>query len=131
MIVVDTSALMAILLNEPESSQFRDALAEAPRKIISAVNVLEAGIVITARHGSDGADALTDLLERAEIKVVPFDQAQSRLAFPAFQAYGKGRHPARLNICDCAAYALAKELDAPLLFKGNDFAGTDIAPAMT
>ena len=129
--MVDTSALMAILLDEPEKALFRDILAEAPRKIISAVNVLEAGIVITTRHGDDGIDVLTDLLDHAEIEVVPFDKAQSQLAFAAFQTYGKGRHPARLNICDCAAYALAKGMDVPLLFKGHDFAATDIIAAVT
>jgi ribonuclease VapC len=129
-IVVDTSALLAILLDEPEQLLFRDKLAEPTRKMISAVSVLEAGIVIAARRGDDGLAALTDLIEGAEIEVVPFDQAQARLALNAFRAYGKGLHPARLNICDCAAYALAKGMSAPLLFKGDDFAATDVAVAV-
>lgn len=126
MIAVDTSALLAILLDEPEKSLFRDALAEAPRKIVSSVSVLEAGIIMSTRRGPNGLAALADLLERAEIDVVQFDYAQSQLALAAFQAYGKGRHPARLNIRDCAANALAKGMNAPLLFKGEDFAETDI-----
>jgi ribonuclease VapC len=129
-IVVDTSALLAVLLDEPEKARFRDFLAEAPRKMVSAVNVLEAGIVMSTRRGPDGLAALADLIDRAEIEVVPFDHAQSQLALAAFQAFGKGRHAARLNICDCAAYALAKGTNLPLLYKGNDFAATDITAAL-
>jgi ribonuclease VapC len=129
-IVVDTSALLAVLLDEPEKVMFRDFLADAPRKMISAVSLLEAGIVMSTRRGPDGLAALTDLIERAEVEVVPFDHAQSQLALAAFHAYGKGRHAARLNICDCAAYALAKGMNVPLLYKGNDFAATDITAAL-
>lgn len=129
MIVVDTSALLAILLDEPERPQFREVLAKEPRKSVSSVSVLEAGIVISTRRGPDGLAALADLLDRAEIVIAPFDRAQTQLAITAFETYGKGRHPARLNICDCAAYALAKAMNAPLLFKGNDFAATDIGMA--
>ena len=131
MIVVDTSALLAILLDEPEKSLFRDVLAEAPRKAVSSVSVLEAGIVMSTRRGADGLAALAELLDRAEVEAVPFDHAQSQLALMAFETYGKGRHPARLNICYCAVYALAKAMNASLLFKGSDFAATDIAPAVT
>jgi ribonuclease VapC len=128
-IAVDTSALLAILLDEPDKHTFRDILAEAPRKMVSAVSVLEAGIIITTRRGPKSLEALSELLERAEIEVVPFDSAQALLALDAFHAYGKGRHAAALNICDCAAYALAKGINVPLLYKGNDFAATDIAAA--
>ena len=130
MIVVDTSALLAVLLDEPEKVGFRDILANAPRKAISTVSMLEAGILMTARRGDAGRAALSELVDRAEIEVVPFDQAQCQLALAAFETYGKGRHAARLNICDCAAYALAKGMNAPLLYKGADFAATDIAAAV-
>ena len=130
MIVVDTSALLAVLLDEPETVRFRDFLADAPRKMVSAVSLLEAGIVMSTRRGPDGLAALADLIEIAEVEVVPFDHAQNQLALAAFQAFGKGRHTARLNICDCAAYALAKGMNAALLFKSNDFAATDITAAL-
>lgn len=130
MIVVDTSALMAILLDEPEKLRFRDILANAPRKAISAVSMLEAGILMTARRGDDGRAALSDLVDRADIEVVPFDHAQCQLALAAFESYGKGRHAARLNMGDCASYALAKGMNAPLLYKGSDFAATDITAAV-
>jgi ribonuclease VapC len=126
-IVVDTSALLAVLLDEPEKASFRDLLASDVHKMVSAVNVLEAGIVMSVRRGPDGLAALSELLGTAEIEVVPFDQGQSDLALRAFRAFGKGRHTARLNICDCAAYALAKRMNAPLLYKSNDFTATDVA----
>lgn len=129
MIAVDTSALLTILLAEPEMPAFRDILAEAPRKVVSSVSLLEAAIVMLSRRGDAGKAALDELVEDAELEVIPFDVAQHILAVRAFETYGKGRHPARLNICDCIAYALAKGMNAPLLFKGNDFAATDLIAA--
>jgi ribonuclease VapC len=128
-IVVDTSALLAILLGEPEMTTFRDILAEAQRKFVSSVSLLETGIVITDRRGAAGVTALKDFVEQAEIEIIAFDHLQYELAIPAFQTFGKGRHVARLNICDCASYALAKSIGIPLLFKGNDFSATDIVDA--
>jgi ribonuclease VapC len=129
-IVVDTSALLAILFDEPEAHAYRDYLAHAPQKAASSVSLLEAGIVVSARLGPSGLDALAKLVEDADIEIVSFDRDQSEQAIQAFQLYGKGRHRAQLNICDCAAYALAKGLNAPLLYKGNDFAATDIVTAL-
>lgn len=126
MIAVDTSALLAILLAEPEMAAFRDILAEAPRKVVSSVSLPDAAIVMLSRRGDAGKAALDELVEDAELEVIPFDVAQYDLAVRAFEAYGKGLHSARLNICDCIAYALAKGMNAPLLFKGNDFSATDV-----
>ena len=99
--------------------------------MLSAVNLLEAFMVMRGRYGEVGGDALESLLDAIEAEIVPFDEAQARLAFAAFATYGKGINPVtKLNLCDCAAYALAKSLDAPLLFKGGDFRPTDIVPVV-
>lgn len=129
MIVVDSSALVAILLNEPEKDAFQRAVAGADRCLMSAVNVHETAIVLRVRHGLPAVERLWRLLVDSEIDVIAFDEAQARVAVAAFHAYGKGIHSqARLNLSDCAAYALAKTTAAPLLFKGNDFTHTDLQP---
>jgi ribonuclease VapC len=98
--------------------------------MISAVTFYEAMLVLAARRGAGNLDDLNDLIEAAEAAIVVFDAEQARAAQTAYLRYGKGIHPtARLNLCDCVAYALAKHLDVPLLFKGQDFAATDVTPA--
>ncbi len=128
--VIDTSALVAILLEEPEAKQFARAIAADPQRFICTFTVLEAGIVIEARKGESGARELDLLLHRAEIEMVSLTSEQVEIARSAWRIYGKGRHPAGLNIGDCCSYALAKSLDEPLLFKGGDFSQTDIKTAL-
>jgi ribonuclease VapC len=131
MIAIDTSALIAIFRAEAEAEAFLKAIVAAPARVISALSVLETSMVMTG-GARDGAafEPLDDFLLEAGIVSVPLDAAQARLAREAFLRFGKGRHPAALNLGDCAAYALAKAKDAPLLFKGNDFIRTDITPAI-
>lgn len=127
MIVVDSSALVAISENEPEALQFVNVLREAPRRFVSAVNVYETGIVIGTRRGRERIVRLTDFIDEISIEIVPFVEPHILGALDAYMRYGKGIDPkARLNLGDCAAYALAKALNAPLLFKGEDFAATDV-----
>ena len=127
MIVVDTSALLAILLDEPDKLYFQLILAKQPSALISTVNAHEAAIVLRSRTGHSGVGRLLAFLSDNRIEIVAFGEAQFRAAADAFGRYGKGIHSkARLNLCDCAAYALAKTRAAPLLFKGDDFSHTDI-----
>jgi len=127
--VIDTSALIAILLREAERDRFIDAIAADPVRVISAVNGLETALVIEARKGDAGGREYDLLLHRARIDVAPFTQEHLELARSAWRKYGKGQHPASLNICDCCAYALSKASGEPLLFKGADFRQTDATPA--
>ncbi len=127
MIVIDSSALIAILEHEPERVVFFEAIANADRCLISAVNYQETGQVVFARRGANGVRDLEELVEVMEAEIVPHDYALAKFSIETFKRFGKGIHPeARLNFCDCAAYALAKTLNAPLLFKGSDFAQTDV-----
>jgi len=131
MIVIDSSALIAIFFHEPEKQAFESIIAGSDRCVISAVNVHETAIVLRARHGPQGVERLWRALMDSAIEVVPFDETQVRAAALAFGRYGKGIDPrARLNLADCAAYALATTLNAPLLFKGNDFSATDVRPCV-
>jgi ribonuclease VapC len=131
MIVVDSSALIAILLNEPEKQAFEDIIATSERNLISAVNVHETACVLRARHGPQAVTHLLRLLTEADVEIIAFDKAQMSVAMSAFDRYGKGVNAkARLNLCDCAAYALSKTVKAPLLFKGDDFPQTDIASCL-
>ncbi len=130
MIAIDSSALIAILQSEPERAMFASIIAHASQKFICAVTFLEAGMIAYSRRGQAGLEALSDIVADAEIEIVPFDAPLARLALEAFERYGKGNHSkARLNLGDCAAYALAKSKNLPLLYKGTDFASTDIASA--
>ena len=129
MIVVDTSAVVAIILHEPEARSFADALVDDDAPTISALTLHESRIVLNARTGERGLGELVTLIIRSGMTAVAFDERQSELAFDAYRRYGKGNHPAGLDFADCAAYALAKSLDVPLLFKGADFARTDVRPA--
>ncbi len=98
--------------------------------LISAVSVLEAGIIVQDRRGDEGVLRLEAFLREAEIETIPFDAEQSRVAIEGFRRFGKGNHPAGLNFGDCAAYALARVSGEPLLFKGKDFARTDVAAVL-
>ena len=126
--VVDPSALIAILFDEPEKPAFASAIDAAADPKVSAVTRVEAMMVYLGRRQSDPADviALVDILG---LKTIDVDRAQADKALDAFTRFGKGRHPARLNLGDCFAYALAATLSEPLLFKGGDFLKTDIVPA--
>ncbi len=125
--VVDTSTLSAILFGEPEGPAFLKALSGPERKFMSAFTRLEASIVVEARKGDTGTQALSELVATSSIDTVPFDTGQAELALDAWRRFGKGRHPAGLNLGDCAAYALARFIGEPLLYKGDDFPKTDVA----
>ena len=129
--VIDTSALIAILFGEPEAEAFSQALADDPKKLVSVFNALETGIVVEAKKGEAGGRELDLLLHRARIEIVAMNVDQLELARSAWRHYGKGNHPAGLNIGDCCAYALAKYSGEPLLFKGEDFKQTDIRSVFT
>jgi ribonuclease VapC len=130
MIAVDTSAILAIIQGEPEADTFIEIIKTAERVVILAVSVLEAGMVLRGRRGLSGLSDLTNILDGMAIEIVAFDADLANIALDAFNRYGKGLNAAaKLNLGDCAAYALAKSLSVPLLFKGNDFSATDITAA--
>ena len=124
--VIDTSALLAILQDEPERRAFNEAIEAADGRAMSMANFVEASIVIECRYGAEGVRDLDLFLERAAIELVDVTLAQGHAARRAFARYGKGRHTAGLNFGDCFSYALAAERGEPLLFKGTDFSKTDI-----
>ena len=127
--VVDTSAVLAILLGEPERHDFIELLADEHDPLISAATLLEASIVMDVRQGRDGVDDLDALLAALAIRPVAVDVAQSHVAREAYARFGTGRSPAALNFGDCFSYALARTMGRPLLFKGENFALTDVMPA--
>lgn len=124
--VIDTSALTAIFLAEPERKPFLESILEAETRMISAASVLETGIVLEARRGESAGREFDLFVVRANLQIVSVDSEQAEIARSAWRKYGKGRHPAALNFGDCFAYALAKFSGEPLLAKGSDFAATDI-----
>ncbi|MCW2240412.1 type II toxin-antitoxin system VapC family toxin [Azospirillum canadense] len=126
--VVDTSAIMAILLGEPDAARYARAIGAADVRLISAATVLECSIVAIARFGNDAT--LAAWMADHAFEVVAVDATQVGLARDAFLRFGKGRHPAGLNYGDCFSYALAKTTNEPLLFKGNDFPLTDLTSAL-
>ena len=127
--ILDTSAVLAILFGEEEADQFDVAIASAERRRMSAGNLLETAIVLEGRRGAAAEHELDSYLRVAEIDVVPVTVAHAQAARRAWRRFGKGNHPAGLNYGDCFAYALAEALGEPLLFKGGDFALTDIEAA--
>jgi len=127
--VIDTSAIVAIAFNESEAEAFEAKIVDAPRRFMSAASVLELAMVIDARLGEAGAAELDLWLHKAGVEIVSVDTDQIAIARRAWRAFGKGRHPAGLNYGDCFSYALAKTRGEPLLFKGDDFARTDIEAA--
>lgn len=124
--VVDTSALIAFLLGEPEAERCSQILAANPSISVSAFSVLETSIVLSARKGPAATRELDLLLHRIQARVVPLTPEMAESARVAWERFGKGRHPAGLNIGDCCSYALSLSLGEPLLFKGNDFNQTDL-----
>jgi ribonuclease VapC len=128
--VIDTSAVVAVLLDEPTSAQVTACIEVAELRLMSAASLLEAAIVIESRKRDAGGRELDLFLYRSEIEVVPVDQNQVEIARDGWRRFGKGRSPAGLNYGDCFAYALAKTRQLPLLFVGHDFAQTDIEPAL-
>lgn len=130
MIVVDASAIVAILEKEPEGSLFLDLISEARDIYISTVTTFEATIVMEARVPGWGQQAVDQLIATSNVEIVPFTAEHMRIARTAWMRYGRGHHRAALNFGDCCCYALAKEMEAGLLYKGLDFAQTDIASAL-
>lgn len=127
--ILDTSAVLSILLREPDYEHYKRAITEAERCLMSAANFLETAIVLEARTSFAGGHELDLLIEEAPIQLVAVTADHAQAARRAWRQFGKGNHPAALNFGDCFAYALAKETGEPLLFKGNDFALTDIEVA--
>jgi ribonuclease VapC len=128
--VIDTSALVAILEDEPERRALNEAIEAADSRLMSAASFVEASIVIESRYGTAGLRDLELFVDLSGIKLVAFDAAQAHVARLAFSRFGKGRHPAALNFGDCFAYALARVLGESLLFKGKDFSQTDVPSAL-
>lgn len=124
--VIDTSALLAVLFDEPEREDFVRRIAAAPRRLVSAGTLVETSIVVEARRGELAGRELDLLLHRAGARTVAVDDAQAQVARAARRRYGKGRHPAALNYGDLFAYALARTTGDELLFKGDDFSRTDV-----
>jgi len=128
--VIDTSAVIACLFSEPECDAFAEAIDADPVRLISVVGFVEASMVLLGRKRAEGLSDLRAFLDDGEIQRVAVDARQADLAVDAFRRFGRGRHPAALNIGDCFAYALAKSTGEKLLFKGGDFARTDVASAI-
>jgi ribonuclease VapC len=124
--VIDSSAIIAVLLNEKNALDIARAIESRSQRLLSAANLLEASIVIESRKGEAGGRELDLLLYRAAIEIVAVDQDQAETARIAWRRFGKGRHPAGLNYGDCFAYALARSRRLPLLFEGDHFSRTDI-----
>lgn len=128
--VLDTSAIAAILFDEPERARFDRLIEQAGARMISTATLLEATLVVEGRKGVAAAGIVDRFVEAAEIERMPFTPEHLHVAQEAFRRYGRGRHAASLNLGDCFAYALAKATGEPLLFKGEDFARTDLAAAV-
>jgi ribonuclease VapC len=127
--VLDTSAILAILLQEPDEPRLKRRILASSRLKIGAPTLLEASMVIGSRQGPSGPQKVERFLRDLQVEVVPFTAEHAAAAHDAFLRYGKGRHPAALNFGDCMAYAVAKVGGMPLLFVGNDFAQTDLPAA--
>ena len=129
MIVVDSSIIVAVVENEPDAAVWVDVLDRAPQAFMSVVSYVETSMVIAGRRSDAGLGSVDATLKALHVSVVPVTLDQGNVALRAFLRFGRGRHSAGLNIGDCFAYALAKSRDLPLLFKGEDFAKTDIVAA--
>jgi ribonuclease VapC len=125
-VVIDTSAVLAILLGESERGHFLKLLSDSGIRLVSAANVLETSIVVESRRGESAGRELDLFLHRAKVETIPVDEDQISIARYAWRKFGKGRHPAALNFGDCFAYALTKMSQEPLLAKGGDFSKTDL-----
>lgn len=124
--VIDSSAIVAIFLNEPDAKLLEHRIADDPVRLISAGTLIETGLLIESKLGAIGGRELDLWLQRAKVEIVAVDEEQAEFARRGWRRFGKGRHPAGLNYGDCFAYALAVTRDEPLLFKGNDFSKTDV-----
>jgi ribonuclease VapC len=130
-LIIDSSAVIAILLDEPELAVFTHAIERASSRRVSAATYLEIGVVLDARRRQMSYDRLDEFVRRSRAIIEPVTEAQARLARDAHRRYGRGSgHRARLNFGDCFAYALARDKDEPLLFKGTDFGSTDVRVAV-
>jgi ribonuclease VapC len=127
--VIDSSAVLAILFGEHTARSLAFKIDADATRLMAAANALESAIAVERRYGQDGGDELDRLLLKLRIEIVATTPEHFDLAREAWRRYGKGRHPAALNICDCLAYALSKATGEPLLFVGDDFAKTDVAAA--
>ncbi len=128
--IVDTSALVAILRKETGFEVYYDVIRREEALALSSVSYLETGILFATRFAAEGLRDLDAFLQTLQIETIPFSAEQSRIAVDAYSVYGKGRHRAGLNFGDCASYALAIERDEPLLYKGEDFSHTDVRSAL-
>ena len=127
--IVETSALIAILFEEDDAEKFRQAIASAPVRRMSAANYVEAGIVIDSQKNPLASGRVDEFLTRASIEIEGVTASQAKIARQAYRDFGKGSgHPAKLNFGDCFAFALAVETGEPLLYKGDDFTHTGINP---
>ena len=127
--ILDTSAILAVVFREPEQDEFLHKIGAAPIVGVGAPTLVETAIVLTARLGAEGQRMLSRLVELAGIVVISYEQPHVLLAFDAWLRFGRGRHPAGLNFGDCLAYATARFAQRPLLCKGDDFSKTDLALA--
>jgi ribonuclease VapC len=128
--ILDTSAIVAILKREPDTPRLLDAILSVETGLlISAGSAIELAVVATRMMPPASEDECRTFLRKAAVDIAPVDEEQVRLAWTAFSTYGRGRHPAGLNYGDCFAYALAKQTGRPLLFKGDDFSRTDVSVA--
>ncbi|MER8438189.1 type II toxin-antitoxin system VapC family toxin [Mesorhizobium sp. M1312] len=127
--VIDTSAVIAILRSEPEAARLERALVSDPIRLLPATCVLEARMVLVSRRGEHALAEIDLWLRKIEADIIPVDSELVDLATHGWLTYGKGHHPAALNFADCLSYALAKRADEPLLFVGKDFSQTDIEAA--
>ena len=127
--IIDTSAILSILFEEPDRAVFAQKIEDTSPRLMSTATLLEATMVVEGRGGASAGAHLESFIRSAEIEIVPLTLEQAEAARVAWRRFGKGNHPARLNFGDCFSYALARTTGEPLLFKGNDFAQTDIEPA--
>lgn len=129
--IIDTSAIIAILRDEPEAPSHARAIADATIRRVSAVSFVESAVVIDASRDPIATRRFDDFIQEARISIEPVTEIQAQIARDAYRDFGKGSgHPAKLNLGDCFAYALAKQSGEPSLFKGNDFAHTDVVPVL-
>ena len=126
---IDSSAVLAIVFQEPEAERFAAAIASTPMRLMSTVNWLETLVVVEGRYGAESADDALLIMQSLDIQPLVFDREQMTEARAAWRRFGKGRHPAALNLGDCCAYAVALTRAEPLLYKGQDFSKTDITAA--
>lgn len=126
--IIDSSAIVCIIFREPEAERFASAILAASERLMPVANWLETMIVVESRYGRDAANEARLLLDELQVRPLPMDEQQLTESMEAWRRYGKGRHPAGLNMGDCCAYAAAISLGQELLFKGSDFSQTDVVP---